>query len=99
MTTEELKERFIELEQRCKSNTHRLDELEKLTNNVSELVTSIKLLAQKQDTSEEKLDTPTEKVDSITSKSGKRWDNIIDTAIGLVVSAIVTFILIKIGLQ
>ena len=43
---EEIERTVIELEQRGKSNTHRIDDLEEQSKLLNELVTSVKLLAQ-----------------------------------------------------
>lgn len=45
-------DKLTKLEERSKSNSHRLDELEERVKSNEELVTSVALLAQKQETIE-----------------------------------------------
>ena len=46
MTDEELEHRLTDVESRSKSNTHRLDDLERLTDAVNGMNTNIKLTIQ-----------------------------------------------------
>lgn len=90
--------RLTEVEERSKSNTHRIDSLEKRQDNVDKLATSVEVLAtqfshQQEDISEIKTD-----VRSMASKPAKRWDNIVDKIILTIVAAIVAFLLVKIGI-
>ena len=49
MTDEELEHRLTDVESRSKSNTHRLDDLERLTDAVNGMNTNIKLTIQQLD--------------------------------------------------
>lgn len=91
-------ERLVQVEQRSLSNCHRLDELEEKTNDMADLITSVKVLALRQENVENDLKEIKANVQTITEKSGKRWDSTVETVIGLVISALVTFILMKIGI-
>lgn len=50
-TTEELSVKLVEIEQRGKSNSHRLDKVEERQDNLDKLVSSVEVLATRQDTS------------------------------------------------
>lgn len=99
MENEKYVERLVEVEQRAASNTHRIDELEKQTENMSDLITSIKVLALRQENVETDLKEIKDDVKTLATKSGKRWDSVVETIIGMVVSALVAFMLVKMGLQ
>jgi len=96
---EQYVERLVQVEQRAQSNTHRLDDLEKTTADMADLITSVKVLALRQETVENDIKEIKDDVKTLTTKSGKRWDCMIETVVGLIISALVTFILIKIGIQ
>ena len=89
--------RLTEVEGRSKSNSHRLDELERRQDNLDDLVTTVKVLADREQRVESDVKEIKTEVKNITSKSGKRWDNLINQVITIVVAAIAGFILAKIG--
>lgn len=89
--------RLTEVEERSKSNTHRLDEMEKRQDNLDDLVSVVKVLAVREENVENDVKEIKSDVKSLTSKSGQRWDNMIDKIIVTIVAAIAGFILAKIG--
>lgn len=93
----EHEKRLTEVEERSKSNTHRLDELEKRQDNLDDLVSTVKVLAVREENVESDVKEIKSDVKSLTSKSGQRWDNMIDKIIVTVIAAIAGFILAKIG--
>ena len=48
MTNEEMTERLVEVEQRSKSNTHRLDAVEKNQEALNSIATSVAVMAEQQ---------------------------------------------------
>ena len=93
-----LEHRLTEVEERSKSNTHRLDDMEKRQDNLDELVGTVKVLAVREEAVENDVKEIKSDVKSLTSKPGQRWDNLVDKIILTVAAAIVGFILAKIGL-
>lgn len=98
MNQEEMTLKLTEVEQRSKSNTHRLDDVEKRQDNLDELVTSVAIMAKEQehlrtDVTEIKTD-----VKALTTKPAKRWDAIVDKLIWAVLAAVVAFLLARVGL-
>lgn len=98
MNQEEMALKLTEVEQRSKSNTHRLDDVEKRQDNLDELVTSVAIMAKEQehlrtDVTEIKTD-----VKALTTKPAKRWDAIVDKLIWAVLAAVVAFLLARVGL-
>lgn len=97
--------RLTEVEERAKSNTHRLDKLEASTEAINRLATSMEVMVteQKHQTSDmaeikkdvAKLDS---KVETIEQKPGKRWDGLVDKIIWAIVGAFIAYALAQIGL-
>lgn len=98
MTHEELIERVTEADSRSKSNTHRLDEMEKRQDDLDELVSSVKVLAVREEAVERDVKEIKNDVKNLSSRSGKRWDAIVDKLIWAVLAAIVAFLLGRLGL-
>ena len=78
MTNEEMTERLVEVEQRSKSNTHRLDAVEKNQEALNSIATSVAVMAEQQKNISDKVDTIDAKVDALEAKPGKRWDGLVD---------------------
>lgn len=94
----DIEHRLTEVEGRSKSNSHRLDEVEKKQNDLSELVGTVKVLATKEEQVETVVKEIKEDVKTLTNKPAKRWDNLVSDVVKLVVAAVVGFIFAKIGL-
>ena len=90
--------RLTEVEERSKSNTHRLDDVEKRQNNLDELVGTVKALAVREENVESDVKEIKNDVKSLTSKPGQRWENMVTQIITIIVAAVAGFILAKIGL-
>ena len=90
--------RLTEVEARSKSNTKRLDDMEKRQDNLDELVSTVKVLAVREENVENDIKEIKTDVKSLTGKPGKRWDSIVDKAIWAVIAALIAFLLSRIGL-
>ena len=96
--TEQEHDRLTRVEDRSKSNTHRIESLEKRQNDTEKLVTSVAIIAEKQkdmegDVKEMKCD-----VKKLIEKPAKRWDGVVDKIIYTVVGAVVAYLLAKAGM-
>lgn len=98
MDEKDIEHRLTEVEGRSKSNTHRLDELEKRQDNLDDLVTTVKVLAVREEAVENDVKEIKSDVKSLTGKPAQRWDNLINQIITILVAALAGFILAKIGL-
>ena len=78
MTNEEMTERLVEVEQRAKSNTRRLEAVEKNQEALNSIATSVAVMAEQQKNISDKVDTIDAKVDTLEAKPGKRWDSLVD---------------------
>ena len=81
------------IDARCKSNTHRIDELQEHQTALDRLATSVEVLATKQETVEGDVKEIKEDVKAITSKPGKRWDSVVDKLLAALVGAFVAWII------
>ena len=94
----DIEHRLTEVEERSKSNTHRIDDVEKRQDNLDKLATSVAVLAEREKKVEENVEEIKVDVKSITGKPAKRWETLISQLITVVVAAVAGFILAKIGL-
>nr|DAG08863.1 MAG TPA: hypothetical protein [Caudoviricetes sp.] len=91
--------RLTAVEERSKSNTHRIDELYKKQEEMIETIKTVAVMASEQahikaDVSEIKSD-----VKKIMGRDGRRWEMVVEKVILLAVAAMVGYVLLKIGLQ
>lgn len=93
-----IEHRLTEVEERAKSNTKRLDEIEKRQDNLDELVGTVKVLAVREENVENDVKEIKNDVKSLTNKPAKRWESLVNQLITIIVAAIAGFILAKIGL-
>lgn len=94
----EHEKRLTEVEARSKSNAHRLDDVEKKQNDLSELVGTVKVLATKEEQVEAVVKEIKSDVKSIKGKSGQKWDNLVDKIVWAIAAGIIAFLLAKLGL-
>jgi t-SNARE complex subunit (syntaxin) len=90
--------RLTEVEERSKSNSHRLDKLEESTEAINRLATSMEVMAERQEQVVEtvgKLDT---KVTALEEKPAKRWDGLVDKIVWAIAAAFIGFVLAQVGL-
>lgn len=94
----EHEERLSKVEERAKSNTKRLDEVEERQNNLDELVASVRVLATREERVEKDVTEIKSDVKSIKEKPGKRWEAMVDKIVWAVLAALIAFLLGRIGL-
>lgn len=94
----EHEKRLTEVEARSKSNAHRLEEVERKQDDLTELVGTVKVLATREEQVESDVKEIKNDVKTLTSKPGKKWESLVSQIITLLVAAVVGFILAKIGL-
>ncbi len=90
--------KLAEVEQRAKSNTHRIEKVEQRQDNLEHLTESISVLANEQEHIKTDVGEIKTDVKTLTEKPGKRWDNIVDKIIWAIVGAILALALSHIGL-
>ena len=96
---EDLAVKVAEVDQRSRSNSHRLDEVEKRQDDLESLVTSVATLAKEQEHIKEVVTEIKVDVKQLTEKPAKRWEAIVDKLIWAVLAAGLGFLLAQIGIQ
>ena len=94
----EHEKRLTAVEERSKSNSHRIEEVEKRQDNLDELVGTVKALAVREENVESDVKEIKNDVKSLTGKSGARWDGLVDKIVWAIAAALIAFILSRIGL-
>ena len=95
----EHEKRLTEVEERTKSNSHRIEDLERRQDNLDELVGTVKVLAVREETVENDVKEIKNDVKNLTSRSGKMFDSIVEKIIMLIIAAVVGYFLGQMGLQ
>lgn len=89
---------LTEVEQRSKSNQHRLEEVEKRQDNLDRLTTSVSLLAEREERMESDVKEIKSDVKTLDEKPAKRWEAVVEKALLAVVAAVVAYFLGRMGL-
>lgn len=98
MDETEISGRLSAVEQRSKSNSHRLDAMEKNTEAVNHLATSVAVMAERMEITGDKVDGLCSDVQDLKAEPGKRWKFVVEKAVYIAVSAVMGYILAKFGL-
>ena len=93
-----IEHRLTEVEQRSKSNAHRLDDVEKRQDNLDKLTTSVSLLAEREERMENDVKEIKSDVKTLAEKPAKRYDSLVDKVLWGLVGAVLAFLLSQIGL-
>lgn len=92
MSPEELAVMVAETDARAKSNTHRIEKVEKKQEQLDRLVTTVEVLATREGNVETDVKEIKADVKSLTEKPAKRWDGLVDKAIYAVAGAIIAWL-------
>jgi len=98
MEDTELREKVAHLEERAKSNSHRLDTLENKVEDIHELASSVKLLASETKAMREDVNNMDNRLKKVEEKPANNWNNLTRTIITGIVTAILGYFLAKFGL-
>lgn len=90
--------RLTQVEQRAKSNTHRLEKLEESTEAINRLATSMEVMVSKQEQVAQTVEKLDGKVTALEEKPAKRMNDLVDKIIWAVCAAVITFLLARLGL-
>lgn len=85
------------VEARCKSNSHRIDELEADNKALHQLATSVEVLATKQETIEENVNEIKNDVKSLKAIPASRWEAVVKGVITALIAGLIGFALAKLG--
>ena len=95
----EMERRLTETEQRSKSNTHRIDEVERRQDNLEKLVTSVEVLATRIQTLETTMTEVRTDVRSLIAKPGKNWETFLWECGKLLLAAVIGAVIAYVGLK
>ena len=98
MNEKDFEHRLTQVEERSKSNTKRLNNLEELQGTLTDLVTSVATIAQKQTDMTDDMKEMKAEVKCRAGKPGKRWEAIVEKALTALVAGLVAYALMKFGL-
>lgn len=91
-------ERLTKVEERSKSNQHRIDEVEKRQDKLDELVSAVNVLAVREKNVEDDVKEIKTDVKSLTTKPAKRWEGVVDKVTFTVIGIVLAYIFSKIGM-
>ena len=94
----EYEHRLTEVEERSKSNTHRLDEVERRQDNLETMATAVSVLAEREQRVESDVKEIKADVKSLAEKPAKRWDAVVEKVLLAIVAAVVAYFLGRVGL-
>ena len=94
----DMEHRMTAVEDRSRSNTKRLDEVEKRQDNLDELVSTVRVLAVREENVESDVKEIKTDVKSLKDVPSKRWNAIVEKALLVIVGAVITYFLTKVGL-
>lgn len=95
----EIEHRLTEVEQRSKSNTKRIDEHDEAIKENSNLISAIKELAIETKYMREDLNQTIERLNKLESKGGEKWDKFKWLIVAGLVTVILGYIAIQLGLK
>jgi seryl-tRNA synthetase len=99
MTNEEIGMRLTEVDQRSKSNTHRIDKVEERQDNLDKLVASVAVMAQEQEHIKDDVTEIKSDVKTLAEKPAKRWDGLVEKFIWALAAAILGYVLAQFGIS
>lgn len=94
----EIIKRITENEDRSKSNTHRIDDLERRQDDLDKIVNTVAVIANEQEHIKVDVTEIKKDVKLLADKPAERWNGVVDKIIMVVVGAIIAYILTGIGL-
>ena len=86
-----MEHRLTEVEERSKSNCHRLDEMEKRQDNLDDLVSTVKVLAVREEAVENDVKEIKSDVKSLKGKSGEMWESVVKIFVTALISGLVGY--------
>ena len=91
--------RLTEVEQRSKSNTNSINELAEWQEAMNELATSEALMPREQKNMRDDLSEVKKDVKSLTNLPAKRWNDVVEKLVWLVLGGAVTALLVQAGIS
>ncbi len=90
--------RLTEVIARAKSNQRRIEKIEKRQDDLDELVGVVKVLADREERVEGVVEEIKKDVKTLTEKPSRRWDKLFESALTVIIGALVGFVLARLGI-
>lgn len=90
--------KIVEIDQRSKSNTHRINDLEEDNRALHTLATSVEVLTTKQETIESNVQEIKTDVKALKAVPGSKWEALVKAVVTAIVGALVGFALAHAGI-
>lgn len=90
--------KIVEIDQRSKSNTHRINDLEEDNRALHTLATSVEVLATKQEAIEINVQEIKTDVKALKAVPGSKWEALVKAVVTAIVGALVGFALAHAGI-
>lgn len=97
MTSEEMAETIVRIEERSRRNEGRIKNLENTQELLNKTATSVEVMTTKLATIEQNVTLLMQKIDQLERLPGKRWEAVLEKTLLIAVGAVVTAILAKVG--
>ncbi len=95
----EHEKRLTEVESRSKSNMKRIDDMEKRQDSLDDLVSTVKVLADREARVEDDVTEIKGDVKEMKEKPAKRWESIVEKALMTIVGILLGFLAGQLGLS
>ena len=92
-------ERLVEVEQRSKSNTKRLDNLESKVDDIHNLTLSVREIATEMKAMREDMNNIDKRVLAIEDKPNKKLDSMWGYLVSAIISGLIVFLFVKLGMR
>lgn len=94
----EHEQRLTDVEARAKSNTRRIEDIEKKQSTLERLTTSVALLAEREERVESDVKDIKDSVTTLIEKPARRWDDTVDKVVWAILAALIGAALMKLGI-
>jgi len=88
-----MEHRLTAVEERAKSNQHRIEEIEKRQDNLDDLVSTVKVLADREERVEGDVKEIKSDVKALNEKPAKKWDGLVVKIILTIAAEVIGFFL------
>ena len=99
MTNEQIISALKDAESRSKSNTHRIDRMEERQDNLDKLVSSVSVMAEKQERMEGDIGEIKTDVKALASVPARRWEAVVEKSLMVLVGAMAAYLLSRMGIS
>lgn len=94
----DIEHRLTKVEDTTASNTRRLNDMERRQDDLDELVSTVKVLAVREEAVESDVKEIKSDVKDLAGKSGRKWEDLMDKIATVLIGAVLGFLLSQIGL-